>query len=196
MIQEIKSWLTAILVHIEENPFEDPGKQLVAAFFILLCLAKVYKLYQQLPNKFIVSLMRMLTFNCTMVTQSTCPDYDLLMSSLQKKSLKRYKNSFLWCESHIMQLLFSLMHDCCSVHSSIELLKHLYKRMAEMKYAESLLEWMSALPLYHFLSDWSCKPFGELPIEAAMTLVKNHHLQLGLNEMTVKAKNKKRFIFN
>ena len=79
-----------MLVHIEENPFDDSGKQIVAAFFILLCLVKVYKMYQQLPKKFIVSLMKMLTFNRTMLVQSTCPDYDLLMSSIQKKPLKRY----------------------------------------------------------------------------------------------------------
>ena len=77
-------------MHIEENPLGDPGKQLTAAFFILLCLAKVYRLHQQLPNKFIVSLIRMLTFNCEMVAQSKCPDYEFLMTFLQNKVQKRY----------------------------------------------------------------------------------------------------------
>ena len=74
----------------------------------------------------------------------------------------------------------------------------MYKRMAEMKYtdSESLLEWMSALPLYHFLDDRSYKPFGVFPVEATVTMtwVKDHYSQLGLNEMTVKAKDTKRFL--
>ena len=86
--------------------------------------------------------------------------------------------------------LYSLIYDRRSdVHSAVKFLIRLYKKMAETK---NLLEWMTALPLYHFLNDQSCKPFGKLSTETAITWDEVSHLPLGLKEAKLKANELKR----
>ena len=71
----------SLLKTIEENPFEEPGKQLTAAFFIILCLGKTFRTYQYLSNSDVLSLVKMITLNPELEKRS-CPDYNFLKSCL------------------------------------------------------------------------------------------------------------------
>ena len=78
----------SLLETIEENPIQDPGKQLTAAFFIILCLGKAFKMYQHLTNSTILSLIKMIVLYPEPETNS-CRDYDFLKSCLHGET-QRY----------------------------------------------------------------------------------------------------------
>ena len=85
LLQEVKSWLTLVIKTIEENPFEEHGKQLTAAYFIILCLAKIYPKYQSVSNSAVLSLIKMIILNPEPDRRS-CPDYNFLKRFIQSDS--------------------------------------------------------------------------------------------------------------
>lgn len=195
-MQVMKSWLMLLVTHIEQNPLSVSGKQLTAAFLILSCLVNCYPNYQQLSNKFILSLIRMLTFNHNTLARSQCPDYDFLVNCLQNKTFKYVYNSLIRFRVTfiVYWITFSLYYYACRnttvIQPIVTYLAHLYKRIAEQKSDSlDLLEWMAALPLYHFLTKQS-RPFEKVSVETKVNW--ERHKEIGLMELKVKTSNMKR----
>ena len=71
----------SLLKIIKENPLEEHGKQLTAAFFINLCVGKTFQTFECLSNSDVLLLVKMITLNPKPEKRS-CPEYNFLKSCL------------------------------------------------------------------------------------------------------------------
>ena len=162
----MKKWTNSLLKALNDNPLQEPGKQLTAAFFILACLGKTFMPRQSLPN----SLIRMVVLNPDFDSKS-CPDYEFLRSCLSERYVTMKHDLIL------IPLLSYSVHDEVS-----DFLRNLYLKVAGIRDGGSPIEWMLALPLYHFLKKQS-EPFGE----PGLSVVWEMEQSLGLKSVQQKS---------
>ena len=81
----MKIWLTSLVKDIEEKPLQNAESQITAAFFIIVCLGKTFKMYQKITNQTVLSLIRMLTLHPE--PNKKCPMYDFIKDHLLEKIL-------------------------------------------------------------------------------------------------------------
>lgn len=86
LIQEMKMWLASLVKDIEEEPLQNVERQITAAFFIIMCLTKTLKTYQELTNQTILSLIRMIRLHPE--SDKKCPMYDFIKDHLLEKILR------------------------------------------------------------------------------------------------------------
>ena len=103
LLQEMKIWLTSLVKDIEEEPLQNVESQITAAFFIIVCMGKTFKVYQQLTNPTILSLIRMLMLHPE--SDKKCPTYNFIKDHLLEKILGytvyyRKAYSWLYCLEH------------------------------------------------------------------------------------------------
>ena len=87
----MKAWLTSLLNDVNEQ-IQDPGHQLTAAYFIIMCLGKVYRSFHKLPNSTILSLAEMITLHPD--SPKSCPGYDLVKRHLSDKIMRYLKSTY------------------------------------------------------------------------------------------------------
>ena len=81
----MKMWLTSLVNAVKEEPLQTAESQITAAFFIIVCLGKTFRMYQQLTNQTILSLIRMLTLHPE--SDQKCSVYDFIKDHFSEKML-------------------------------------------------------------------------------------------------------------
>ena len=84
-------WLTSLVSAVEDEPLQTAESQITVAFFIIVCLGKTFRMYQQLTNQTILSLIRMLTLHPE--SDQKCSIYDFIKDHLLEK-IQGYTNVY------------------------------------------------------------------------------------------------------
>lgn len=84
-VQVFKQWLESLQSSLNAEPLKDPGENLAAAVFILLCSGFIYRDFSHLKKVFVEGLARTLVLNPDLDSKK-CPEYDFLLNVLPQQT--------------------------------------------------------------------------------------------------------------